>query len=79
MERFPLEPAADLAGNYARHMALRVWGDDLTPKAEALRCGSCGEEVAELKPCTWDPDLQISACCEIDLNAEAIGCKGMAA
>jgi len=27
-------------------------------------CGSCGQPVAELKPCTWDSDLAVGPCCQ---------------
>ena len=31
---------------------------------EALRCGGCGQKVAELEPCTWDERLQVGECCK---------------
>jgi hypothetical protein len=40
--RFPLESAAELAGNYARHMALHVWGDDPTASVAVNTCENCG-------------------------------------
>lgn len=32
---------------------------------EPLRCGSCGQKVAALEPCTWDATLQVGACCRL--------------
>jgi hypothetical protein len=30
-----------------------------------LKCGSCYQTVEELFDCTWDPTLQVGACCAV--------------
>jgi hypothetical protein len=47
MSRFPLESAADLATNYARHMA-RIWGDDPTASVAVNICENCGKSCETL-------------------------------
>lgn len=66
MERFELESASDLAGNYARYMAEQVWGEEYAAHTEPLVCGSCHQPCPELFPCTWDENLQVGACCVPD-------------
>jgi len=36
--------------------------------AEALPCESCGAPCEERKPATWDPELLVGPCCELDLS-----------
>ena len=50
MDRLPLESAADLAGNHARHMALKVWGDDITSSVAVNECENCGRACETLSP-----------------------------
>lgn len=30
---------------------------------EPLHCGGCGQKVDALEACTWDPTLEVGACC----------------
>jgi hypothetical protein len=48
MDRFPLESATDLAANYARHMALKVCGDDAIYSAAVNVCENCGRACETL-------------------------------
>ena len=65
------QTAADLAHNYTLHM-MRIWGDE--PSVEPLHCQSCGAEVAELLPCTWDTDLLVGKCCVEELPEAECTC-----
>ena len=47
MDRFPLESAADLAGNHARHKASVVWGDVIPEyHPDGPTCTNC-DQVSE--------------------------------
>jgi hypothetical protein len=33
----------------------------------ALPCENCGEPVEERAPASWDPDVQVGPCCQLDI------------
>src|SRR5271166_4506599 len=35
---------------------------------EALPCESCGKPCEDRHPATWDPELLVGPCCELDLS-----------
>src|SRR5579871_649285 len=47
---------------------------DPSMKPEPLHCGSCGQTVLELQPCTWDPDLEVGECCLVHPDEQETGC-----
>lgn len=69
--RFQEQNAADLQHGYTAHMA-QIWGDVYEPYVEEVNCGSCGAEVGELFPCTWDAKLKVGACCAVHEDDVAV-------
>jgi hypothetical protein len=45
--------------------------------SEPETCGSCGAEVPELFPCTWDTDLMVGQCCVEPCTEESTGCLAL--
>jgi hypothetical protein len=62
MDRFPIESAADLAGNYARHMA-RIWGEDVDAPyhPDGPICQNCDRVVDRI---TLVPEFNYLGCDE---------------
>jgi hypothetical protein len=58
MDRFLEESAADLAANYARHLALHVWGE-LPKQAYPNECQNCGKLCERL---TYIPEFDYQGC-----------------
>lgn len=50
----------------------QIWGDVYEPYVEEVNCGSCGAEVGELFPCTWDAKLKVGACCAVHEDDVAV-------
>ena len=65
------QTAAALQSGYTAHM-LQVWGEE--PETESLYCQSCGAEVTELLPCTWDAGLLVGKCC-VEEPGEECQCR----
>jgi hypothetical protein len=60
MDRPPLESVADLAANYARHMALHVWdGEDTTYHPDGPICQNCDRVVDRV---TLVPEFNYLGC-----------------